>query len=114
MGADCRGDVFEGGGGEGGEAHGYVCFAAGFGGGDFAVGVGEALHGGGGDADWDGVAGAPDGDGGVDGGYVAQDPGSYAVLVVGCAVFEEGGARVCAFIVVVARLLVHAECGVLF
>ena len=114
MGAHGRGDVFEGRGRERGEAHGYVGFFAGFGGGDFAVWVGEALHGGWCYADWDGIAGTPYGDGGVDDGYVPQDTGSYAVLGVGCAVFEQGGSRVCTFIVVVACLLVHAESGMFF
>lgn len=109
-----RGDVFEGRCREGGEAHGYVCFFTRFCRGDFAVWVGEALHGGWGYANGYGVAGAPYGDGGVNERYVPQDSGPYAVLAVGGAVFEEGGSRVGAFIVIVAGLLVHAECGVLF
>ncbi len=76
--------------------------------------MGETLHGGWGDADGDGVAGTPNGDGGVDERYVAQDAGPDAVFAVGSGVFEEGGSRVGAFVVVVAGLLVHAEGGVLF
>ena len=52
-----------------------------------------------------------DGDGGIDVRDVAEDAGPDAVLLVGADVRGEGGARVGAFVVVVACLLVHVHFG---
>ena len=77
---------------------------------DLAIGVREAVHCGTRGAD--GHAGflAEDIDGGVDDGDVAEDAWADAVFLVRGDVFGERSAGVCAFVVVVACLLVHALC----
>lgn len=84
------GDLFEGGGCEGGKPHGDVIGGAGAGGGHFAVWVGEALHCSGGDAEWDRGFGVEDEGRGVDLGDVPEDAGPDAVFLVGFDVLEEG------------------------
>lgn len=73
----------------------------------------ETLHGGRGNTERDRVAGAKQWDRGVYGGYVTEDSRTDTVFGVGLGVFEEGGARVGALVVVIAGLLVHAGGGML-
>ncbi len=74
----------------------------------------ETLHRCWGHADGYAVLSAEEGDGGGDLGHVPQYAGADAVFGVGGGVFEEGGAGVSPFVVVVAGLLVHAEGGMFF
>ena len=65
------------------------------------------MHGGGRDAEGDGVSLPEDSGGSGDGRDIAQHTGADAVFLVGRGVFGEGGVVVGAFVVVVARLLGH-------
>lgn len=75
--------------------------------------MGETLHCRGGDTEGDRTSSAKKWHGSVDERHVAEDSRSYTVFAIGLGVFEQSRAGVGAFIVVVARLLVHAEFGVM-
>lgn len=106
--ADCVFDVLEGLCCEAAQPHDGVLRLAGPGCCNLAVRVREAVHCGAGGADGGADFLAEDIYAGVDDGDVAEDARADAVFLVGADVLGERAAAVCAFVVVVASLLVHA------